>query len=186
MLTLCCGAIYLASELAGRRGRRTGGPHRGAAGAAVSDRHAIGAWSRAASSRSSCADVPREPRGARWSRLRQPAAADVRHALGGRANLLAVAWCFRSGGARPRGARPAARDRRRRDRAERSRPVSPALRRGLVGAGAPLRARSPFHYYEGMRTLIGMRSPAWTSSCSWPPAWRCWVVAYVLYVRRDL
>ena len=59
------------------------------------------------------------------------------------ANLFAVAWCFGAAGL------ALAADVRRRATAVgaigagRGRPVSPALRRGIVGAGAPLRARSP-------------------------------------------
>jgi hypothetical protein len=101
-------------------------------------------------------------------------------------NLLSVAWCF--GGA----ALAVAAHVRRRAAAVGAVALSAVILYLVHFTAAswaparPLARASPFHYYEGMRTVTGMHDPRLDIAVLMAASAAMLGCAYVLYARRDL
>jgi ABC-type transport system involved in multi-copper enzyme maturation permease subunit len=186
VLTLCCGAIYLASELAGdvdeglvdliaarpvprrlivtRSALVSGGVSALTVALMLLANRAALAWL-----------APSGSQGPRASAMLWVAA-----------NLVAVAWCFGAAGL------ALAAYVRRRATAVGVAALNAVVLYLLHFAAAswaparPFALVSPFHYYEGMRTLIGMHNPRPDIVVLLAASLALSVCAYVLYGRRDL
>ena len=186
MLTLSGGAIYMASEIAGDVEE---GLVDLIAARAV-PRHVIVTRSALVSGGvrliPCCAHAPDEPHGSGVARARRKRSA----AHGGGAlialNLLAVVWCFGAAGL------ALAAHARRRNPAAGTIGLAAVVLYLLHFAAAswaparPFARLSPFHYYEGMRTLMGLNNPGRDIATLLAATAGLLACAYVLYARRDL
>jgi hypothetical protein len=101
-------------------------------------------------------------------------------------NLLAVVWCFGAAGLAL-----AAHARRRASAAGTIGLAAVALYLLHFAAASwpparPFARVSPFHYYEGMDTLMGLNDPRPDIATLWAATLALFACAYVLYGRRDL
>ena len=187
MLSLSCGAIYLASEPAGEVEDGLVDLDRRAARSTISDRYTVCVCVRASAALQSLPRCSR-PAASSCDGCRQPPPWRCQR-YGSRwvaANLLAIVWCF--GAAVARGGLA----RRQRTRAAGTVAlVAVSLYLLQFGAAAwtplrPLARVSPFHYYEPMQTLLGRRQPVTYLLGLLTATMALLGVAYTLYSRRDL